>query len=156
MQAHLQLYPWPDPASESWRPKAFTSEAEPEALEEPDDASGCSGGLCLQLLFDPGEPKEQVEGDCFGESAFVETDLWDSVFWTRHISSMLEQPFFSSPDAGADPPQDTAYVFYLEPNRERLYGRLTFDECEEYTFEEGFGRTCETTLIDLWHEPPVR
>lgn len=156
MAAMLLFDNWPVPASEPWRPKLWGGAGEAEALAADAAAPSCAGELCLTLLFDPGEPREQVEGDCLGESTQEQTDQWDMVFWTLHAQSEVGQPVMPHHDGSGEVPVDTAFSFELEGRAERLYGRLTFDDCEEYTFEQGFGRTCETTLIDLWHEPPPR
>lgn len=144
------------------RPQLYGPWSVPEIYGEVDQPEDPEPGMTVVLL-DPGEPREQLSGDCVGMSAGDTSDLWDHTFWIRHLGQALPEEEWaiflgSGSVSGELPPEDTGFHFELklEDPPGRIYASYELpdaDRCNVFDDDFGSGENCERTFITLYHEP---
>ena len=142
------------------RPQRFGPWSVPEIhgpIQPPDDPQE---GL-TNILFDPGEPRERVTGDCMGTTPSTEGDTWDLLFWANHFDIILDPLSWEAllgmgESPSEDFPEDSGFVFNLSDfEGGRRYALQSIEECYQATGSDGgSGETCERTFFILYHEPP--
>lgn len=142
------------------RPQRFGPWSVPEIygpIQPPEDPQE---GL-TNILFDPGEPRERVTGECMGTTTSTEGDTWDLLFWANHFDTILDPPTWEAllgmgESPSEDFPEDSGFVFNLSDfEGGRRYALQSIEECYQATGSDGgSGETCERTFFILYHEPP--
>ncbi len=113
-----------------------------------------------RILFDPGDPREKIRGDCMGDDKPVEVELWDQIFWLNHFNAIMDPAKWAVVFGTGEQPsdefaEDTGFALEVaEFVGDHIYARMSFQDCRTVSGEGGSGETCENTFFVLYHEPP--
>lgn len=141
------------------RPRRYGPWSAPEIYGRQAKPPGDPLDGTTRILFDPGDPLEQLHGDCLGDDPTVEVALWDGIFWLNHFSAVLEPAIWTTfLGDGGEPSdelaEDAGFNFELtEFEGGTVYATLTFDECQTTSGSGYSGATCERSFFVLYHEP---